>query len=80
VCDVLELPIPIGRGTRNSIQYTATGILRPDYAFPLNKLYPFRGDEEAPENPENPKKELAGKLAWAPAPYVLGELALIRIP
>ncbi|KAF8508186.1 hypothetical protein BU17DRAFT_56879 [Hysterangium stoloniferum] len=77
VRDVLELIIPNGRSTRNSSLHTATGSLRPDYAFLLNKLCPFRGEEKAPGSTDNPKAELAKKLTWAysPAPYVLGYYA-----
>ncbi|KAF8523783.1 hypothetical protein BU17DRAFT_85664 [Hysterangium stoloniferum] len=59
-----------------SCQHSATGSLRPDYAFLLNKLCPFQGEEEAPGSSNNPKAELANKLVWAysPAPYVLGLL------
>jgi hypothetical protein len=80
VRDILELILPQGRSTRNSSQHTATGSLRPDYAFLLNKLCPFRGEEKAPQNDDDPKKELADKLAWAyePAPYVLGKLIATR--
>lgn len=76
VRDVLELLLPSGRSMRDSSRHTATGNLRPDYAFILNKLCPFRGEEKAPDSPDDPKKELVEKLAWAysPAPYVLGEL------
>jgi len=77
---VLQLLFPNGRSTRNSNLHTATRLLRPDYAFILNKLCPFRGEEKAPESTGDPKKELADKLAWAyePAPYVLGKLIMAR--
>ena len=50
-------------------------LCRPDYAFLVNNLCPFRGEEKAPESNADPKQELADKLAWAydPAPYVFGE-------
>lgn len=77
---VVELLLPIGRSTRNSSLHTATASLRPDYAFLLNKLCPFRGEEKPPGSTDDPRKELASKLAWAykPAPYVLGKVVVIR--
>jgi hypothetical protein len=82
VRDILEILIPKGRSTRNSSHHTATGSLRPDYAFLLNKLCPFRGEEKAPDNTDDPKKELADKLVWAyaPAPFVLGQLVETGLP
>jgi hypothetical protein len=74
VRDILELLIPNGKSTRNSSRHTATGSLRPDYAFLIYKFCPFRGEEKPPDSTDNPKAELADKLVWAysPAPYVLG--------
>lgn len=76
VREVVELLHPTGRSTRNSSKHTATMGCRPDYAFLINKLCLFRGEERSPESTDNPKQELADKLAWAydPAPYVLGEV------
>jgi len=75
VREILELLLPDGRSNRNSSQHTATRSLRPDYAFLLRRLCPFRGEEKGPDNIEDPRSELSDKLAWAysPAPYVLGE-------
>ena len=70
----LELLLPRGRTVRDTSECTATGNLRPDYGFLLNKLCVFRGEEKPPGSREDPKIELSKKLAWAydPAPYVLG--------
>jgi hypothetical protein len=56
--------------------HTATMRCHPDYAFLVNKLCPFQGVEKSPESTDNPKQELADKLAWAYdlVPYVLGEV------
>lgn len=80
VREVLQLIIPEGKSTRDSSLHTATRSLRPDYAFLLHKLCPFRGEEKGPGSKDNPKKELSDKLAWAydPAPYVLGEAMFFR--
>ncbi|KAN0080641.1 hypothetical protein V8E54_003845 [Elaphomyces granulatus] len=73
----LELLIPNGKSIRDSSEHTATGDLRPDYGFLLNNLCAFRGEEKAPGNRIDPKKELSDKLQWAydPAPYVFGYYA-----
>ncbi|KAI9566666.1 hypothetical protein HD554DRAFT_2174326 [Boletus coccyginus] len=65
--DIMELLLPTGRSIRNSKEHTATMRCRPDYAFLMNNLCPFRGEEK-----------LADKVAWAydPAPYVLGYYAI----
>ena len=79
--DILEFLVPEGKSTRNSSMNTATRSLRPDYAFLLNKLCQFRGEEKAPESTEDPKEELATKLAWvySPAPYVLGSVVKVEL-
>lgn len=79
VREVLELLIPSGKSIRNSNRHTSTKALRPDYAFLLNKLCPFRGEEKPPDSTDDPKKELSTKLIWAyaPAPFVLGKLVAI---
>jgi hypothetical protein len=84
---ILELLIPDGKSIRNSNLHTATGQFRPDYSFILQNLCTFRGEEKAPGNPADPKKELWEKLEWAydPAPYVFSyyatgpELGLVAI-
>lgn len=80
VRDVLELLVPAGYSTRNSNLHMATRALRPDYAFLLDNLCLFRGEEKAPANTDDPKQELANKLAWAysPAPYVLGDVVIVE--
>ncbi|KAF8630512.1 hypothetical protein AX17_005404 [Amanita inopinata Kibby_2008] len=77
VRDILEIVVPCGRSMRNSSRHTAAWSLRPDYAFLLDKICPFHGEEKGPEDNESPKAELAKKLAWAyePAPYILGYYA-----
>lgn len=79
---ILEFLLPGGWSTRDSSRHTATGMLRPDFAFILSKLCPFRGEEEPPGSDDNPKAELSTKLAWAydPAPYVLGQLMSSMFP
>lgn len=79
---ILELLIPGGWSTRDSSRHTVTGLLRPDFAFILYKLCPFRGEEKPPGSNDDPKAELSTKLAWAydPAPYVLGQLMSPRFP
>jgi hypothetical protein len=73
---ILELLLPGGRSMRDSSRHTATGLLRPDFAFILYNLCPFRGEEKPPGSNDDPRAELSTKLAWAydPAPYVLGHL------
>ena len=73
---ILELLLPTGKSFRNSGKHTATRKLRPDYAFVMNNFCPFRGEENAPGNSDDPKLELSEKLVWAykRAPYVLGKL------
>jgi hypothetical protein len=79
--NILEFLVPGGRSTRNSNLHTATMLLRPDYAFLIGNLCPFRGEEKAPESKGDPKKELGAKLVWSydPAPYVLGELMMAAL-
>lgn len=74
---VLELLVPLGTSIRNSSKHTITRALRPDYAFLLNNMCPFRGEEKPPGSTDDPKAELADKLVWsyAPAPYVLAYYA-----
>jgi hypothetical protein len=62
--DILELLVPGGKSIRNGNQRTATMNMRPDYAFVVNKLCAFRGEERAPESRDDPSKELRDKLAW----------------
>lgn len=71
----IELLIPTGKTIRNSNQHTETRNLRPDFGFLLKNVCPFRGEENGPENYEDPKAELANKFNWVyePAPYMLGE-------
>lgn len=75
---ILQLLVPFGKSTRNSSKHAATRTLRPDYAFLLGNICPFRGEEKPPGSTEDPKAELSNKLEWAyaPAPYVLGKLCL----
>ena len=79
---ILELLLPGGWSTRDGSRHTATGSLRPDFAFILSKLCPFRGEEKPPGSTDDPKAELSSKLAWAydPAPYVLGHLMSSMFP
>ncbi|KAI9455635.1 hypothetical protein HD554DRAFT_267293 [Boletus coccyginus] len=76
--DIMELLLPTGRSIRNSKEHTATMRCRPDYAFLMNNLCPFRGEEKSPQSTADAKQELADKVAWAydPAPYVLGYYAI----
>ncbi|KAM6493366.1 hypothetical protein JOM56_011500 [Amanita muscaria] len=78
---LLELLVPGGRSIRNSNQHTATGSLRPDYAFIVSKLCTFRGEEKAPDNNDDPRKGLSDKIVWAytPAPYVLESITVITV-
>ena len=55
---ILEFLIPFGRSARDTSRHAATGSLRPDFAFILSKLCPFRGEEKQPESNEDPKAEL----------------------
>ncbi|KAI9455621.1 hypothetical protein HD554DRAFT_2178403 [Boletus coccyginus] len=76
--DIVELLLPTGWSIRNSKEHTATMRCRPDYAFLMNNLCPFRGEEKSPQSTADAKQELADKVAWAydPAPYVLGYYAI----
>jgi hypothetical protein len=78
VREILELVVPLGKSTRNSSVNTATRNLHPDYAFLVDNLCPFRGEEKAPGSSDDPRSELASKLVWAyeSAPYVLGTLIM----
>ncbi|KAF8576604.1 hypothetical protein K439DRAFT_646707 [Ramaria rubella] len=61
--------------------------MRPDFGFLVQNVCVFRGEEKGPENPEDPRAELADKLMWVynPAEYMLGyycrglELTLVAI-
>ena len=71
----IELLIPIGQSIRNSKQNTERQGLCPDYGFLIKKVCLFHGEEKGPEDPGDPKAELADKLNWVydPAPYILGK-------
>ncbi|KIM44388.1 hypothetical protein M413DRAFT_24899 [Hebeloma cylindrosporum] len=47
---------------------------RPGYGFLYHHVCPFRGEEKAPNDSNNPRAELSAKMIWTydPAPYVLG--------
>ncbi|KDR72787.1 hypothetical protein GALMADRAFT_252049 [Galerina marginata CBS 339.88] len=74
----IEHLIPTGRTIRNRNEDTETRKLRPDYAFLLQKICPFRGEEKGSGNSGDPKAELAYNLNWVyePAPYMLGYYCL----
>ncbi|KAF8572904.1 hypothetical protein K439DRAFT_1643341 [Ramaria rubella] len=72
---------------RNSNKHAETKKMRPDFGFLVQNVCVFRGEEKGPENPEDPRAELADKLMWVynPAEYMLGyycrglELTLVAI-
>ncbi|KAJ7068355.1 hypothetical protein C8F01DRAFT_1117863 [Mycena amicta] len=72
--EMLEMLLPDGKSKRNT-----NNEYRPDYSFHLLNACPLRGEEKSPTNREDPKAELAQKLAmpwpYPPAPYVFGYYA-----
>ncbi|CAG8645113.1 8587_t:CDS:2, partial [Paraglomus brasilianum] len=74
----IEAYFPTGITIRNSSQHMSTSGKRPDFGFIINTVCPFRGEEKAPNNPENPRAELVNKIDWTydPVPYVIGYYAI----
>lgn len=64
VCDILEFFLPGGQSIFNGKEHTTStiGILRPGYGFLFQHFCLFWGEERAPADTEDPRKELADKL------------------
>ena len=79
--EVVECLVPTGRSIRNSSEHTVTMTCHPDYAFLIDNLCPFQGEEQSPDSIVDPKQELADKIVWIydPAPYVLGEVVEVTL-
>jgi hypothetical protein len=72
---VLHLLVPEGQSVRNGINDVTTRDMRPDFAFSVDALCTFRGEEEDTDSSiSDAKTNLAEKVEWAydPAPYVFG--------
>lgn len=71
--DILLTALPDGRAIRNNNLFTSTRLHRPDFAFMLNQICVFRGEEKGPDVLKDPEVELTQKLVWIynPAPYIL---------
>ncbi|KAI6147882.1 hypothetical protein BKA82DRAFT_4355091 [Pisolithus tinctorius] len=73
ICDIVSLLVLSSQSTHNTSHFTSTGWNRPNFAFIIDYLCPFRGEEKGPGDTKSPRKELIKKLMWTyhPAPYVL---------
>ncbi|KAI6045161.1 hypothetical protein EDC04DRAFT_2929361 [Pisolithus marmoratus] len=71
---ILQMVVPNGHATRNNNQFTSILLYRPDFAFLLKQVCPFRGEEKGPDVVNDPREELIEKCIWIydPAPYMLG--------
>ncbi|KAG6910045.1 hypothetical protein DXG01_013769 [Tephrocybe rancida] len=74
---IIEFLVQSGTSARGGGDHKAIAALRPDFAFVLNRICVFWGEETCLEC-DDPKKDLATKLAWVydPAPYVFGYYAI----
>jgi hypothetical protein len=72
---VIEALIPEGQSIRDSNHSMETTDCRPDFAFLLNMVCPFRGEEKGPGSTQDAKAQLRDKIIWVydPAPYMLGK-------
>ena len=63
-----------GHSDRSSSEHTATRNLCPDFYRTFDDKCVLRGEENGPEDLEDPKGDLGSKVEWVydPAPYVFG--------
>jgi hypothetical protein len=73
---VIEALISGGVSIRDGSCHLCTASQKPSFGFLYHNVCAFRGEEKAPNNPDDPRAELSNKMAWTydPAPYVLGEV------
>jgi hypothetical protein len=70
---IIETLIPVGRSIRDDCCHRSNQ--KPSFGFLYHQVCVLRGEEKAPNDLDDPKTGLSGKMTWTydPAPYVLGE-------
>lgn len=76
---IIETLIPIGKSIRDDCCHPSNQ--NPSFGFLYHQFCVFRGEEKAPNDLDDPKTGLSGKMTWThdPAPYIVGEFFRVHM-